>query len=208
MRVARRLRIVYTPLSEILAWPTNPKTHDRDGISGSIDRWGFNDPMVIDERTGRLVEGHGRAESLSAMKAEGKTPPAHVELREGDGEWLAPVVRGVAFASDEEAEGYIVAHNGLTTAGGWEQSKLAPILARAMESRIPAGVLGFEQAAVDKILVAAHLRLPPDITGGPPDGDRYKEQYGVIVICANEAEQARVYEQLRGLGFSCRVVVT
>lgn len=37
---------------------------------------------------------------------------------------------------------------------------------------------------------------------------RYREQYGVIVVCIDEAEQQAVYEELRGRGWKLRVVVT
>ena len=41
-----------------------------------------------------------------------------------------------------------------------------------------------------------------------PGEDRYREQYGVIVICADEAEQEQVYSTLQGQGYNVRVVVT
>ena len=37
---------------------------------------------------------------------------------------------------------------------------------------------------------------------------RYKEQYGVIVICENEAEQEATYTLLTEQGYTCKVVVT
>ena len=40
-------------------------------------------------------------------------------------------------------------------------------------------------------------------TGG---GFNYKEQYGVIVKCANATEQEQVYNRLTGEGFECKVV--
>jgi len=40
-----------------------------------------------------------------------------------------------------------------------------------------------------------------------PEG-RYKEQFGVIVVCDDEAHQQRVYDELSGAGHNCRVVVT
>lgn len=39
------------------------------------------------------------------------------------------------------------------------------------------------------------------------NGYVYKRLYGVIVRCANEAEQERIYLALRAQGYSCRVVV-
>lgn len=37
---------------------------------------------------------------------------------------------------------------------------------------------------------------------------RYKEQFGVIVICAGEREQRRIYNRLAREGLKCKVVVT
>ena len=39
-------------------------------------------------------------------------------------------------------------------------------------------------------------------------GFSYKEQYGVIVMCKDEAHQQKVYERLVGEGFECKVVAT
>lgn len=51
-----------------------------------------------------------------------------------------------------------------------------------------------------------------EIDAAPPNLDpgegRYKEQYGVIVICGDESEQERVYNDLQARGYECRVVVT
>jgi hypothetical protein len=45
------------------------------------------------------------------------------------------------------------------------------------------------------------------LTRPRPQG-RYKEQYGVIVVCKDEREQRRVYRSLRSQGFVCKVVCT
>jgi hypothetical protein len=52
--------------------------------------------------------------------------------------------------------------------------------------------------------------LPPLPPGAPgrPKGFRYREQYGVIVVCRDEPHQRAVYEALRAAGHACRVVTT
>jgi hypothetical protein len=40
------------------------------------------------------------------------------------------------------------------------------------------------------------------------DGITSKNQYGVIVMCANEAEQEHIFTRLTGEGFNCKIVVT
>ncbi len=41
-----------------------------------------------------------------------------------------------------------------------------------------------------------------------PGEDRYKEQYGVIVICDDEQQQEVVYNDLKEAGYTVKVVVT
>ena len=48
-------------------------------------------------------------------------------------------------------------------------------------------------------------KTPPKSPG--ENGFKYRDKYGVIVTCADEAEQERIYLGLRALGFKCRVVV-
>ena len=40
------------------------------------------------------------------------------------------------------------------------------------------------------------------------EGVGYQSQYGVIVKCENEEEQEKIYKDLTGQGFDCKVVVT
>lgn len=120
--------IEYVPLSQLKLRADNPKAHDLAAIRASIERFGFVAPLILDEATGDLVAGHGRDEALRQMRDEGRDPPARV-LQE-DGEWLVPVVRGVAFASDREAEAYLVADNRLVELGGWEERALLEALER------------------------------------------------------------------------------
>lgn len=48
----------------------------------------------------------------------------------------------------------------------------------------------------------------PEEAPGRPVKERYREQFGVIVLCADEAEHRVVYERLIAQGFRCRVVRT
>lgn len=38
------------------------------------------------------------------------------------------------------------------------------------------------------------------------NGFRYKERFGVIVMCKDEAEHRAVYERLKAEGYRCKVV--
>ena len=68
----------------------------------------------------------------------------------------------------------------------------------------------------DLPLVDWGVKIPEDwgkgVDGAAPNLDpgegRYKEQYGVIVVCTDEAGQEAAYNDLTGRGYNCRVVTT
>lgn len=127
-------RVEYMRLSEIPFASRNPKGHDIEGIGGSIDLHGMGELPLLDERTGRLVAGHGRIVALQERQARGGTPPDGLLLSE-DGEWLAPVVRGWRSSSDAGADSYLIGSNEWVTAGGWDdESALLEMITQLQET--------------------------------------------------------------------------
>ncbi|QGJ92672.1 hypothetical protein QDA04_gp01 [Microbacterium phage Megan] len=124
--------IQYQPLAALQADPANPKAHDLDLLSDSVTRFGYIEPIVRDERTGYIVSGHGRTQTLAAMEAEGMTPPDGVRVDE-DGVWLVPVVVGWGSRSDADARAALISLNRTTEAGGWDDTALLDLLARLAE---------------------------------------------------------------------------
>jgi len=124
---APKLSIQYMPISERVSAKRNPKRHRLDEISGSIERHGYTRPLLINEKTGRLVAGHGRLKALCKMRDEGRPAPRRIRV-DGD-EWLVPVVRGVTFKSEKEAEAYLLADNRVGELGGYDDSALQAMLA-------------------------------------------------------------------------------
>jgi len=121
-----QLRLEYLPLASLRPAARNPKKHQVETVRASMGRFGYVAPMILNESTGRLVAGHGRIESLRKAKAEGKAPPSRIRIHNGD--WLVPVVRGVAFTDDREAEAYLLADNQTTILGGWNDDELQEII--------------------------------------------------------------------------------
>jgi hypothetical protein len=77
---------------------------------------GFTAPVILDERTGTLVTGHGRLDTLVRLQANSQPPPTTVQVKDGD--WLISVIRGLAFPSDAERDAFLVTDNRLTKFGG------------------------------------------------------------------------------------------
>ncbi len=129
------LRLEYRPLASIRRLPRNPKRHDLAGIHESLDRWKYREPVIIGDvgpegaTEEYLIGGHGRCETLEQSKAQGKEPPRGSLLAD-DGDWLIPcILGGERFDTIAEAEAAALALNRLTFKGGYDEHKLADLLA-------------------------------------------------------------------------------
>jgi len=152
-------RIAYVPLEELKADPRNPKAHDLETIDKSVARFGVVDTITRDERTGFIVSGHGRTETLRAMHKRGEAAPDGVRVDPKTGRWLVPVTVGWASKSDTEAAAALIALNRTTELGGWVDESLLQLLAdlgNAPETGedLFAGV-GFDLADLDDLRAAA-----------------------------------------------------
>lgn len=111
------MKIETVPLEELVPYAGNAKEHPQwqiEQIAASIDEFGNNDPIAIDEN-GVIIEGHGR---LLALKELGYDK--------------AEVIR-LGHLTDEQKRAYILAHNQLTLNSGFDPEQLARELAAIEE---------------------------------------------------------------------------
>lgn len=135
--------IQYLPLDDLQGDPRNPKAHDIDTIDASINRFGVLDLIVMDERTNQIISGHGRKNTLQAIRDRGETPPEGVQ-QDKDGNWLVPVVTGWASRSDTEAAAALIAMNRTTELGGWVDESLLELLQELQDDPDGFDGVGFE----------------------------------------------------------------
>lgn len=173
------------PLALVESAPRNPKDHDIGAIIQSYDRFGFVAPGVRNDATGRIVVGHGRAEALRQLKADGQPPPERV-LVAADGDWLVPVVCGITFANDAEAEAYLIADNRLTNLGGWDDAALVEVLKKMAEEDTLQGT-GFDGDDVDALMLALDKEAAK-ISAKEGRG-RLLEEFGVPPFTTLDARQ-------------------
>ena len=115
------LQIEYKDIDEIQPAKRNPKLHALEDIIASIEEYGFNEVVLINDTTGRAAHGHGRLDGLKAMKAAGKPVPENIIV--DDNKWLAPTIKK-HFNSEKEAEAYAISVNKLVEKGGWNKGLL------------------------------------------------------------------------------------
>ena len=136
------IKIEYVPLSEVVGADSNPKDHDIGQIYQSIKRFGFTSPVMMNENTGKLLAGHGRLETLQTMKRAGEKAPDRI--KEEDGEWLVPGLKGISFEDEMEAQAYLIADNQLTNLGGWNTSTLVDNLQELVTGGFSLDGIGFD----------------------------------------------------------------
>jgi hypothetical protein len=115
------------PLSVLTPADRNPKLHELEQIKASIRDHGFVDLVIADERTGRLLGGHGRREALLNMLSAGEHMPEGL-ITDDDGGWLVPVSRGWSSRTDREAETVIIKLNRIGAAAGMHMPTFADML--------------------------------------------------------------------------------
>lgn len=194
-------RIEYLPLGSLQPHPRNPKDHDIGEICRSIRRFGFNDAVIIDERTGRLVSGHGRVEALRALQRDMQgDPPAGVKKDTASADWTVPVQRGWASKDDTEAEAFIIAANRLVEIGGYNDANLEAVLKDLAVAGALDGI-GYDADDVEQLLAAAAARdlqpkagadeIPSVITPRAKPGDLFALGRHRL-LCGSSTEAADV----------------
>ena len=167
-----------------------PETHSKKQIrqiAQSIERFGFTNPVLIDEANG-IIAGHGRVLAAQA-----------IGLKD------VPCLR-LAHLSELEKRAYILADNKLALNAGWDQELLAIELQGLIEANYSVEVTGFTVGEVDAVLQAAREGAaagsdvaenacpePADVAVTRP-GDVW--QLGRHRLICGDAQEAGVYARL------------
>jgi len=172
------------PVAELTAHPRNPNHHSEHQIkllAKVIRHQGWRSPIVVSDRSGHVVAGHGR---LLAAKLLGvKEVPVDFQT----------------FATNADELSHLVADNRLSELAEINDEELAAIL-KEVDGAVDPELMGFTAEELSKLTSYSE----PDA----PDDFNYAEQFGVVVICRDENDQKQAYDKLQAQGFNCRVVVT
>jgi hypothetical protein len=108
LKGGKEMEIQYINIDEIVEYKNNVKIHTQEQIEQimtSIERYGNNDPIAIDENN-VIIEGHGRYLALKEL-----------------GEIEIPVIQ-LKHLTEEQKREYILVHNKLTMNTGFDIEKL------------------------------------------------------------------------------------
>jgi ParB-like chromosome segregation protein Spo0J len=191
MTPALELAIVYRSVEELIPYARNARTHSEAHvaqIAGSIKEFGFLIPVLVDGASG-IIAGHGRV--LGARKL---------------GMEKVPTIEA-AHLTEAPRRAYVLADNKLALNAGWDDELLKVELADLRELSFDMDLLGFSVPELNDLL-AGPTENKRGGSGGDDGGGNYQEQYGVIIVCKDEAHQRETFERLVELGYEPKVVCT
>lgn len=146
--IMSRLEISYRAIADLRPRSTNPRTHTKkqlQQIADSIKRYGFTNPVLIDETDG-IIAGHGRIEAAKLM-----------EMTE------VPTLR-LADLSEADLRAYVIADNRLAEHAGWDRELLGLEFKYLSELDVDFDltVTGFELPEIDILIGELSLDGRPD----------------------------------------------
>ena len=170
----RVLAIEYVATESLIPYENNAKLHPESQVAEialSIQSFGFNDPIAVDEKNG-VIEGHGRLEAAKKLN-----------LKE------VPIIR-LENLTNAEKRAYILAHNKLTLKTGFDLDMVRMEVDSILNAGLSIELTGFENFELEIPDLGKYM---PEETEGK-EGDPVR---GKIVIRCFEADKNLLLIELR-----------
>jgi ParB-like chromosome segregation protein Spo0J len=176
------MKIEQRKVESLIPYVNNSRTHSDEQvaqIAASIKEFGFTNPILIDGTNG-IIAGHGRL--MAARKLSLDTVPC-IQL---------------SHLSDKQRKAYILADNRLAMNSGWDTQLLTLELKGLDDEGFDLEMLGFDVNELAKLF---------DENEDEKDLKEisYSEVFNIVIECANESEQEKIFNRLDTEGYKCRV---
>lgn len=186
----------------LIPYDDNAKIHTEEQIkalSKAIKKFGWDQPIVVEE-DGTIIKGHGRR--LAAMELGLLKVPVIVrrDLTKDQARAARLSDNRVALGDIDESalrrelSSLNVAFDGDLGDLGFSNEEL-----------------GFLQGDIDDFDLGGDLPEQPGMDTSPnssktPKGEEYEPSYQVVVICKDEGDQEKIYNDMTERGYNCRVL--
>ncbi len=146
----------YIDIYDAIPNERNSKDHDVGVLCESMIRFGFTQPVLINESDNKILAGHGRIKALQQLHNQGYDAPKRIDVSfdiEDDKiqTWYVPCYY-INIKDKAEAEAYLIADNRLTEIGGWLDDKLVDSLKNVLEETGTLDGTGWDLEDLDDIV--------------------------------------------------------
>ena len=172
MKEVVRLKIILKKTMELIPYINNTRTHDEKQIkqiASSIKEFGFNNPILIDEK-GEIIAGHGRLLASELLKLE-EVPC--IELK---------------HLTKAQKKAYIIADNKIALNAGWNEELLKLEIESLKELDFDLDLLGFDSLELEDILGESQEIEMKDFF----EGIEQKEKVEKTFICEHCGKESRL----------------
>lgn len=134
----------------------NSKDHDIGVLCESMIRFGFTQPVLINESDNKILAGHGRIKALQQLHNQGYDAPKRIDVEKDIEDdkietWFVPCYY-INIEDKAEAEAYLIADNRLTEIGGWLDDKLVESLKHVLDETGSLDGTGWDLEDLDDIV--------------------------------------------------------
>jgi hypothetical protein len=190
----RPLRLEWVEAGSLEENPNNWRLHPEGQMQAlkdvlGDDQVGWAGALLYNERTKRLIDGHGRKKAVSP-------------------ETLVPVLIG--SWSEEAEKKILLTLDPLAGMAGVDSESLRALME---DVQLSGDELAGLSESLEELLAEAEKIGEEEAGGEAPkggegggSGEGIGEKYEVVVSCRNEKEQRKVFERLSKEGMSCRVL--
>jgi ParB-like chromosome segregation protein Spo0J len=176
------MQIQQLKVEDLIPYVNNSRKHSDEQvaqIAASIKEFGWTNPILIDGDKG-IIAGHGRL--MAARKLEMTEVPV-IEL---------------SYLTPTQKKALIIADNKLALNADWEQELLKIEIQSLSDDNFDITLLGFDEIELGKMF--DEMDEEDEIKG-----QNYNEVFNIIVECADESEQEKIFNRLNTEGYKCRV---
>jgi ParB family transcriptional regulator, chromosome partitioning protein len=186
------LSIEYKSVDDLIPYVNNSRTHSDEQVTqvaASIKEFGFTNPILIDENNG-IIAGHGRLMAAKKLKLE-QVPTITLE-----------------GLTDAQRKAYVIADNKLALNAEWDFDLLKIEIESLQEDDFKLDLLGFDVDELNGVLGFDDIAEEDEEEPEQDYEDKYKEQYGVIIMCKSAEEQEKIFNKMQQNGYEVKVVCT
>lgn len=180
------MNIIELEIEKLIPYEKNNRIHSDDQITNiatSIEKFGFNQPIIIDE-TNTILVGHGR---LDAAKKLGLKKVPIVQLNN---------------LSEQDKIAYRILDNKLQNDSSWDFANLEYELNKLKETDFDVSFCDLDE--MFQKLGMSNLENK-DI---PSNNETYidEEKFLVVIQCLNETDQKVCYDDCVDRGLKCKII--